>query len=325
MWNSSYLLIPSFAYLINQNYPQIKEVMTPNICNTNLITAIHNIINVEIYNEIHRILSSDSVNKLLDCIIDTKCNIEYSKLNIKYFKINILLLKDWQEETNIKNKDEIFKNIVNQLSATITKTLNIPNDEYIKNHINKYLSDVYINIIDNYNKNIITTKSFNTKDKNQLKYCSIMLTTLYELYPKLNNLNNINSITNVNKNQLEVALSSLNNKILHKKCDSVSYINNKNLEHNLVQKLNKLSSLKSNRLDNLNINVNANYRRKKISDLTLKELINNTSSTVLLFINNINNFNNLDNIKMFLLKNDNIFYIGVFLIVFSFILYFISQ
>lgn len=325
MWNSSYLLIPSFAYLINTNYPQIKELMTPNGCNTNLITAIHNIINLEIYEEIHRILSSDSVNQLLDCIIDKKCNIEYSKLNVKDFKINLELLKDWQEETNIQNKDEIFKDIVNQLLSTITTTLNIPNDEYIKNHITQYLSNVYINIVDNYNKNIITDKCFNNKDSNQLKYCSIMLTTLYELYPKLNNLNNLNSITNKNKNQIEIALSALNNKILHKKCNSISYINSINLDHTLVQKLNKLSSLKSTRLDNLNINVNTNYRRKKISDLTLKELINNTSTTVLLFINNIHNFNNIDNIKMFLLKDDNIFYIGVFLIVFAFILYVISQ
>ena len=160
---------------------------------------------------------------------------------------------------------------------------------------------------------------------------------LLTIHSKFNNLN-------LNKNQkLQIAKC--------KPINDADIPNIKNME--LIEKINSIKQIKSendgkSRLDQLTEAANIHEKKKQISDLTLKEVVYNTNYTMLKLLELISKMlsstskktvidddvnendkydkgfytkNNLNNIITFLKKDENLFYTGVFLIVFALIMY----
>lgn len=335
------------------------------VCSLNLTKALHKNIHLPIIKEIQRVLSQEKVSELIKCIYDSNCDDLNNNIPFNLLKINIPELNNWKTKTIQKEQDEEFNLIIEKVSSNISKDMGI-DIPILSKIIGVYLKEVYINIVDRYNSGLTMKICKTDINKDKLKFCDQLINKLVSLLPQYED--NMKYLEVINSNQpkdnsnqikttvLEQALlnvySKFNNislseedKLKIQNCKLISEIPNiKNIE--VIEKINSIKLVKSDdidqsRLDKLTNDANIREKRKQIADLTLREIIYNTNSTILKLlqllstlqinndykitenynVNNSNNSNNLNNIITFLKEDDNLFYIGVFLIAISLMMY----
>lgn len=393
MFNKYILLVPS-AFLLKKyiNSVNNKESYNDNKiddeidhlnCSINIIKSLHKHVHFKIIEEVHRILSQPEVLDLIKCIYDSECESITTNISVNLLKIKIPELTNWETKTTVQDRNTEFTEIVQQIESKIVGDVGM-DITVISKIINIYLKEVYINIINRFNRGVTMQTCKSNIHQDQLKFCDQLINKLVSLLPQYDNnlkylestnegyLKNKNYIKKKNKKSedfketvLEQALltihSKFNNLNLNKnqklqiaKCKPINDAdipNIKNME--LIEKINSIKQIKSendgkSRLDQLTEAANIHEKKKQISDLTLKEVVYNTNYTMLKLLELISKMlsstskktvidddvnendkydkgfytkNNLNNIITFLKKDENLFYTGVFLIVFALIMY----
>ena len=327
-------------------------------CGINFVKALHIHVHLQIITEVYRILSQVDVLDLIKCIYDNKCNETNKDIPVNLLKINIPELTAWETKTTSEDRNAEFNLIINNVTSKITNELgiDIPTDSKI---INLYLKDVYVNQINRFNEGVAMKICKSKTNQDQLKFCDQLINKLISFLPQY--VNNLEYLKNnkSKKTVLEQALLNTQDKFnnLNNTVSNCSEINDadipniKNME--LIEKINSIKQIKSendgkSRLDQLTEAANIHEKKKQISDLTLKEVVYNTNYTMLKLLELISKMlsstskktvidddvnendkydkgfytkNNLNNIITFLKKDENLFYTGVFLIVFALIMY----
>lgn len=346
MWNKYILLIPS-AIFLKKYIKSIrnKESLSNPDCSTALVKSLHKHVHYDIINEIHRILSQPDILELIECIHNTNCSDKIKNINGRLLTINIPILDKWTNEEDKKLKDQLFDIITDDIVSKITQDTSIDIDSNIKNNIIKvYLKDIYINQIDRYNNDVIMRICSNKTNKDQLKYCDQIINKLIWLYPQYPDNFEYLKQNDSKRTVLEQALFKVQDKFnrLDKdnkptSCTEISNDTIPVITDNLLEKIKSIKDKNSNkttksRLDLLRLSANLHEKKKKVSDLTLREIIYNTNSTVMQVFGiiseelskvllNKSSENSILNIINILKKDDNIFYIGIFFICLSILMY----
>lgn len=338
-----------------------------NECSINLTKALHKNIHLPIIKEILRILSQEQVLNLIKCIHDVNCDNLNNNIPSNLLKINIPDLNNWKTKTTQTEQDEEFNLIIEKVTSNIVKDVGVDIPIFSK-IISIYLKEVYINIIDRFNSGLTMKICKTDINKDKLKFCDQLINKLVSLLPQYEN--NLKYLEKINNNELkdksyEIKITVLEQALLNiyskfnnfslddgdkLKVENCKPINDddipniKNIE--LIEKINSIKINKSDdnyqsRLDKLTNAANIKEKKKQIADLTLKEIVYNTNSTILKLLEllsnlpsssnknkitenyNINekNTNNINNIIIFLKEDDNLFYIGIFLITFALMMY----
>lgn len=328
---NKYILPISLIYLGSKFFLYKKEsqsiVESKNSCK--FTESLFHTIHKPIIKGIEKILLKPEINTIItnsNTTTETPSgDINLSKIDTNIFNINISELIDnpnydlWIKEKDATKKKQIYNNLIKGITSRIIKSSDIKSDD-VFDIIDVYIKSVFINTINNnINKLNKASRCLNKNRPNTFNDCIQIIQKLKSLYEIPNfNSNKKNLLTQA----LIIAHNSYNNKVSNK-CNNPNFNKEFNLDNNLVKKLSMLpinaENIEQEKLDQMSLNANKTKMRQKISDLTLKELVFNTNTIILSLLDNPPR--NIEDISNFVLKDDNIFYIGIFFISFAIIMY----
>lgn len=304
------------------------------------IKLIHRHINQDILNEIKRILSDSNTTDIINNLEDSKSINEFIKLNLFKIKLKDEKFNEWKDETNLKIKEKKFKEIIEIKSNLIIKDFNNINFDIsdnpnliiddISSIIRVYLDDIYNNVINKFNKDRNHLICYDSNHKNQKDGCKYLINRLKNIYPiEINNTYSVIQQALIKaKRSFDLTLKISDNK----QCPENINIKFPTLDDETVTILKKIkieTMSGQKKLDQKSIEANIQEKRKKLYDLTLKELIYNTNKTMIKLFEDIsNNPNNTINIIFETDKqqnkqeiNNNVFYLGIFITFIAIILF----
>ena len=371
MWKNIALLVPTL-YLLKERFTK-KEGVSPQIipsetCQEDFIIVLYNNLINELINAIKSILLNDQTKVLLEYISSKDDTFDKSKLptNKDFLKINIPTFEPWLKETNKKTQSELFETINKDITNNILNDLELKDpDHEINKIISILLKDIYKLSIHNYNNNVSHNICVNYDNKDNKKFCNEIITNLIKLYPQQNDIKSLLDTTS-QKSVMEQSIVKAYNKFIKLKkfkitCSDLKFKPPPKLDDYIYKYLESKPVTNKNRLDKLSNYSNVHEQKYKLSDLTLKELITNTNTTILNLINIISSDNSYkqdgyqtnqggyqtnqggyqtkqggiygltgygydyEKIKTFILTDNNMFYIGIFILFFTLILFILVQ
>lgn len=344
MWKNILFIIPTLYVLKNKKIKETNistlNTIPENDCLINFLNIINNLICHEIYENIFNILNNDNIINIISNNNSTNISSNTSLLKIKNKKYN-----DWINSNNnskdlINKKKKIILDLTQQIINKLFRN-DINNTITIQLYqiISKLINNIYSITIKKYNNSIFPEfcKIDNKKE------CTNILQNLLKLYPHHDNtklLLDKNISNSIIENYIIEAYNefkSIENIELNK-CNKIVFIKTSKIDSKILELLDYKPKIFNNRLDNLNFYANKLQKKQKLEDLSLKDIINNTSTTMLKLIDIIPTYNiyksndnfsksslyDLEKIIEFILKDNNIFYIGIFILFFTFLLVIIS-
>ena len=229
MFNKYILLVPS-AFLLKKyiNSVNNKESYNDNKiddeidhlnCSINIIKSLHKHVHFKIIEEVHRILSQPEVLDLIKCIYDSECESITTNISVNLLKIKIPELTNWETKTTVQDRNTEFTEIVQQIESKIVGDVGM-DITVISKIINIYLKEVYINIINRFNRGVTMQTCKSNIHQDQLKFCDQLINKLVSLLPQYdNNLKYLESTNEgylKNKNYIKKKIKKV--KILRKPC-----------------------------------------------------------------------------------------------------------
>ena len=349
---NKYLLPISIGYFLRNKFFYKKESQSDLnnkqenkkcIFGIEFIKLIHQHINQDILNEIRRILSDTNTKNIINNIEDSISINEFIKLDLFKIKLKDQNYNEWKNETNLKIKEDKFKKIIESKCNLIIKDFNNINFDIFDNSnliiddissiIKVYLDDIYNNVVNKFNKDRNHLICYDSNHKNQKDGCKYLINRLKNIYPiEINNDNTYSVIQQAlikAKRSFDVSLSQIP---MNKSCPENINIEFPKLDDETVTILKKIkieTISGQQKLDQKSIEANIQEKRKRLYDLTLKELIYNTNKTIIKLIQEISNKTN--NIIYIIFEtekeknkqeiNNNVFYLGIFITFIAIILF----